>query len=114
MSVLNAILPSDKVQRLVPLVAYHARIFMKKKIGCQSDVSLNAILPSDNGLAYGVIHIFVFLTGKLQVNVCEESFHGISGMSFVITLTRPTLMFNLDAILTLYAGWNPYTFLFLQ
>lgn len=59
MLVLNAILPSVKVQRMVPLVAYHARIFMKKKIGCQNDVSLNAILPSDNGLAYGVIHIFV-------------------------------------------------------
>ncbi|XP_065639216.1 isoleucine--tRNA ligase, cytoplasmic-like [Quercus suber] len=38
------------------------------------------------------------------VIICEESFHGISGMSFVISLTRPTLMFNLDAIHRLNAG----------
>ncbi|KAG2726074.1 hypothetical protein I3760_01G095100 [Carya illinoinensis] len=34
----------------------------------------------------------------------EETFHGISGMSFVISLTRPALVFNLDAILASYAG----------
>ncbi|KAA8531175.1 hypothetical protein F0562_005911 [Nyssa sinensis] len=34
----------------------------------------------------------------------EESFHGISNLSFVITLARPALVFNSDAILTLYAG----------
>ncbi|KAB1213335.1 putative isoleucine--tRNA ligase, cytoplasmic [Morella rubra] len=38
------------------------------------------------------------------VVIGEESFRGISGLSFVISLTRPTLMFNLDAIVTLYAG----------
>lgn len=47
---------------------------------------------------------------KFQVVIGEESFRGISGLSFVISLTRPTLMFNLDAIVTLYAGWNLYKF----
>ncbi|CAB4263187.1 unnamed protein product [Prunus armeniaca] len=36
--------------------------------------------------------------------VAEESFHGISGMSFVISLARPALVFNSDAILPLYSG----------
>ncbi|XP_022897976.1 isoleucine--tRNA ligase, cytoplasmic-like [Olea europaea var. sylvestris] len=34
----------------------------------------------------------------------EESFHGISNISFAITLARPALVFNLDAIVELYAG----------
>ncbi|GMY32388.1 isoleucine--tRNA ligase, cytoplasmic, partial [Fagus crenata] len=38
------------------------------------------------------------------VIIVEESFHGISGMSFVIILTRPTLVFNLDAIQRQNAG----------
>ncbi|PQM40320.1 isoleucine--tRNA ligase cytoplasmic [Prunus yedoensis var. nudiflora] len=38
------------------------------------------------------------------VVVAEESFHGISGMSFVISLARPALVFNSDAILPLYLG----------
>ncbi|BBG93561.1 tRNA synthetase class I, L, M and V family protein [Prunus dulcis] len=36
--------------------------------------------------------------------VAEESFHGISGMSFVISLARPALVFNSDAILPLCSG----------
>ncbi|KAG8388928.1 hypothetical protein BUALT_Bualt02G0176300 [Buddleja alternifolia] len=40
------------------------------------------------------------------VVLCEESFHGISNLSFVITLARPTLVFNSDALVALYAG-NP-------
>ncbi|KAL2238548.1 isoleucine--tRNA ligase, cytoplasmic [Sesamum indicum] len=38
------------------------------------------------------------------VVLAEESFHGISNLSFAITLTRPALVFNSDAIVTLYAG----------
>ncbi|KAK6914590.1 Methionyl/Valyl/Leucyl/Isoleucyl-tRNA synthetase, anticodon-binding, partial [Dillenia turbinata] len=38
---------------------------------------------------------------------CEETFHGISNMSFVIIVSRPALMFNSDAIVSLYAG--PFT-----
>ncbi|PNY05548.1 isoleucine-tRNA ligase cytoplasmic-like [Trifolium pratense] len=38
------------------------------------------------------------------VIIGEESFHGISNMSFAITLARPALMFNEKAILSLFAG----------
>ncbi|CAN6722905.1 unnamed protein product [Malus baccata var. baccata] len=38
------------------------------------------------------------------VVVAEESFHGISGMSFVISLTRPEPVLDSDAILSLYSG----------
>ncbi|KAK7312173.1 hypothetical protein VNO77_35842 [Canavalia gladiata] len=34
----------------------------------------------------------------------EERFHGISSMSFGITLARPALMFNIKAFLSLYTG----------
>ncbi|KAK6930598.1 Aminoacyl-tRNA synthetase, class Ia [Dillenia turbinata] len=42
--------------------------------------------------------------GFLLVVFCEETFHGISNMSFVIIVSRPALMFSSDAILSLYAG----------
>ncbi|KAI5387971.1 isoleucine--tRNA ligase, cytoplasmic [Lathyrus oleraceus] len=38
------------------------------------------------------------------VIIGEESFHGISSMSFAITLARPALMFNEKAILSLFSG----------
>ncbi|KAL0389278.1 UNVERIFIED_CONTAM: Isoleucine--tRNA ligase, cytoplasmic [Sesamum calycinum] len=38
------------------------------------------------------------------VVLAEESFHGISNLSFAIILTRPALVFNSDAIISLYAG----------
>ncbi|KAH7572769.1 hypothetical protein JRO89_XS03G0009900 [Xanthoceras sorbifolium] len=38
------------------------------------------------------------------VIIGEESFHGISNLSFKISLARPALMFNSDAILALYSG----------
>ncbi|KAL0435307.1 UNVERIFIED_CONTAM: Isoleucine--tRNA ligase, cytoplasmic [Sesamum radiatum] len=38
------------------------------------------------------------------VVLAEESFHGISNLSFAITLTRPALVFKSDAIVSLYAG----------
>ncbi|TXG72868.1 hypothetical protein EZV62_001447 [Acer yangbiense] len=38
------------------------------------------------------------------VIIGEESFHGISNLSFKIYLARPALMFNSDAILALYSG----------
>ncbi|PSS35874.1 Isoleucine--tRNA ligase [Actinidia chinensis var. chinensis] len=38
------------------------------------------------------------------VTVAEESFHGISNLAFTITLTRPALVFNSDAILALHEG----------
>ncbi|KAK9085817.1 hypothetical protein Sjap_026228 [Stephania japonica] len=38
------------------------------------------------------------------VILCQERFHGISGLSFTITLTKPALMFNSDACLELYSG----------
>ncbi|XP_058082721.1 isoleucine--tRNA ligase, cytoplasmic isoform X1 [Magnolia sinica] len=44
------------------------------------------------------------LTPPDAVILCEEQFHGISGLSFVISLTRPTLSFNSQAVLTLYSG----------
>ncbi|OIV94953.1 hypothetical protein TanjilG_22150 [Lupinus angustifolius] len=34
----------------------------------------------------------------------EESFHGISSMSFGITLTRPALMLNSNAVVSLFSG----------
>ncbi|XP_051141767.1 isoleucine--tRNA ligase, cytoplasmic [Andrographis paniculata] len=36
--------------------------------------------------------------------LAEESFHGISNISFAITLTRPALVFDTDALLTLNGG----------
>ncbi|XP_038711378.1 isoleucine--tRNA ligase, cytoplasmic-like [Tripterygium wilfordii] len=38
----------------------------------------------------------------------EESYHGIYNLSFTITLTRPTLVFNSEPILALYAGERRY------
>ncbi|KAI9193803.1 hypothetical protein LWI28_000314 [Acer negundo] len=38
------------------------------------------------------------------VIIGEESFHGISNLSFKIYLARPALVFNSDAILALYSG----------
>ncbi|XP_010525919.1 PREDICTED: isoleucine--tRNA ligase, cytoplasmic [Tarenaya hassleriana] len=38
------------------------------------------------------------------VLISDESFHGVSKLSFKISLARPALMFNGDAILTLYSG----------
>lgn len=38
------------------------------------------------------------------VVIGEESFHGISNLSFKISLTRPALVFNSDSILALYSG----------
>ncbi|XP_052173832.1 isoleucine--tRNA ligase, cytoplasmic [Diospyros lotus] len=38
------------------------------------------------------------------VVLAEESFHGISNLAFVITLARPALVFNSDAILASYKG----------
>ncbi|KAJ1420666.1 hypothetical protein SESBI_14243 [Sesbania bispinosa] len=38
------------------------------------------------------------------VVIGEEVFHGISNMSFGITLARPALMFNTQAILSLFTG----------
>ncbi|KAJ0016821.1 hypothetical protein Pint_11171 [Pistacia integerrima] len=40
----------------------------------------------------------------MQVILGEESFHGISKMSFKISLARPALAFDSDAILALYSG----------
>ncbi|KAJ4968949.1 hypothetical protein NE237_015650 [Protea cynaroides] len=36
--------------------------------------------------------------------LCEEAFHGVYGLSFIIRLTRPILTFNYDAVLALYSG----------
>ncbi|CAA6660103.1 unnamed protein product [Spirodela intermedia] len=38
------------------------------------------------------------------VTIYEEEFHGVSGLSFSIRLTRPCLVFDLDAILISYSG----------
>jgi len=85
-----------------------SRIFMKKKRGWKNNVGFKCSFAFLQWFSIWCnSYICVSHMWKLQVIVCEESFHGISGMSFVITLTRPTLMLNLDAILTLYAGWNP-------
>ncbi|KAH9606871.1 hypothetical protein KSS87_019705, partial [Heliosperma pusillum] len=35
---------------------------------------------------------------------CEEIFHGVYNMSFTISLSRPTLVFNDEALLSLYEG----------
>ncbi|KAK9932607.1 hypothetical protein M0R45_019837 [Rubus argutus] len=43
------------------------------------------------------------------VLVGEESFHGISGISFDIKLARPALVFNSDAIVALYSGNSEFT-----
>ncbi|GFY92834.1 tRNA synthetase class I (I, L, M and V) family protein [Actinidia rufa] len=39
-----------------------------------------------------------------KVTIAEESFHGISNLAFTITLTRPALVFNSNAILSLHGG----------
>ncbi|KAL9240634.1 hypothetical protein vseg_014831 [Gypsophila vaccaria] len=38
------------------------------------------------------------------VIICEETFHGVYDMSFTISLSRPTLVFNNEALLSLYEG----------
>lgn len=38
------------------------------------------------------------------VILCKESFHGVSKFDFVIRLARPTLVFNMNAVLALYSG----------
>ncbi|KAK9088613.1 hypothetical protein Scep_027695 [Stephania cephalantha] len=38
------------------------------------------------------------------VILCQERFHGISGLAFAITLAKPALIFNSDACLALYSG----------
>ncbi|KAF8402282.1 hypothetical protein HHK36_013234 [Tetracentron sinense] len=44
------------------------------------------------------------MTPSQAVILCEESFHGISGLAFVVSLAKPTLTFSSDAVLALYAG----------
>ncbi|KAJ8639463.1 hypothetical protein MRB53_016157 [Persea americana] len=39
---------------------------------------------------------------------CKEKFHGISGLSFAISLARPTLSFNTEAMLALFQGNNEH------
>lgn len=43
------------------------------------------------------------------ITIDEDSFHGISNLSFVITLARPSLVFNADAITALYGGNTQYS-----
>ncbi|XP_057456760.1 isoleucine--tRNA ligase, cytoplasmic [Lotus japonicus] len=49
------------------------------------------------------------LMPNYAVVIGEESFHGISNMSFSITLARPTLMFNQNAIRSLFTGEEKFT-----
>lgn len=49
-------------------------------------------------------HSIILFFEQLQVVLGEERFHGIASMSFGITLTRPALMFNQKAILSLFTG----------
>ncbi|PIN26124.1 Isoleucyl-tRNA synthetase [Handroanthus impetiginosus] len=51
----------------------------------------SSLLPSTLLPSHGVV-------------LAEESFHGISNHSFAITLARPALVFNSDAIVALYGG----------
>lgn len=44
------------------------------------------------------------LMSPYAVILCEETFTGVYNMSFTISLSRPTLMFNDDALLRLYNG----------
>lgn len=46
-----------------------------------------------------------FIQYNSQVVFAEDSFQGVSDLSFTITLARAALVFNTDAILALYAGW---------
>lgn len=48
--------------------------------------------------------VFRFYITCLQVIFCKEKFHGISGLSFAISLARPTLSFNTEAMLALFQG----------
>ncbi|GAB4836593.1 hypothetical protein Ancab_001506 [Ancistrocladus abbreviatus] len=49
------------------------------------------LLPSDLAPPHAVI-------------LCEETFHGISNLSFTVSLSRTALVFNSDAVLKLYKG----------
>lgn len=44
------------------------------------------------------------LTPPNAVIFCEEEFHGVSGVSFVISIAKPTLVFGSDAVLALFSG----------
>ncbi|KAK8617842.1 hypothetical protein V6N13_080747 [Hibiscus sabdariffa] len=54
------------------------------------------LLSSDSMLLHAVV-------------LCEEIFQGIYNMSFKISLVRPALVFNENAILALYAGNSKFT-----
>ncbi|XP_077211966.1 tRNA synthetase class I (I, L, M and V) family protein [Tasmannia lanceolata] len=44
------------------------------------------------------------LSSPYVVMFCDEKFHGVSGMSFEISLAKPMLAFNSQATLALYSG----------
>ncbi|KAJ4954492.1 hypothetical protein NE237_011275 [Protea cynaroides] len=44
------------------------------------------------------------MTPSTAVLLCEEAFHGVDRLSFIVRLARPTLIFNSDAVLALYSG----------
>ncbi|XP_008793645.2 isoleucine--tRNA ligase, cytoplasmic-like [Phoenix dactylifera] len=44
------------------------------------------------------------LTPPDAVIFCQEEFRGVSGVSFVISIAKPTLVFKSDAILALFSG----------
>ncbi|XP_020597430.1 isoleucine--tRNA ligase, cytoplasmic-like [Phalaenopsis equestris] len=48
------------------------------------------------------------MISKDAVIFCREEVHGVSGFSFAITITKPTLMFLLEDIVKLFSGNNKF------
>ncbi|KAF7144182.1 hypothetical protein RHSIM_Rhsim05G0075700 [Rhododendron simsii] len=63
------------------------------------------ILNSQEVIGYHVakgVESIVLRVAEVEVILAEESFHGISNLAFSITLARPALLFNSNAVLALY------------
>lgn len=83
----------------------------------QDESIAKQILDSQQSYIRGALGSYLLSSALLPsdaVIIAEESFHeenfrGISKMAFVIILARPTLVFNLDAILALYEGNKEFT-----
>ncbi|XP_048329423.1 isoleucine--tRNA ligase, cytoplasmic [Ziziphus jujuba] len=74
----------DQDQSISQRVLQSQELYIRDAIGSQ-------LLPSSVLPPYAVI-------------LGEETFHGISGISFVIRLSRPTVAFNSREVLALYSG----------
>lgn len=74
-------------------------------INTQNNLQYPLLVPPYSGINdYPGVSPISFNSVLWQVIFAEERFHGVSNISFAIKLARPSLVFNQDAIVTLYGG----------